>query len=133
MKKKHILIVILIFIILSYLTYENTTTFDKIAKIEIKNTDYNFGKITSNDTINYTFNIKNISNTPLVINKILPSCTCTVVDFIYPRVFRENEIAQIKTQFIPKKDQKGKIENVILVECNSNEGIIKLKLSGEVN
>ncbi len=132
MKRKYYIIGIFTLILLIISTHKTKTVYDKFAKTTISNKEYDFGMISSNDTVIHTFVIKNISNNPFVIAKILPSCTCTIIDSIPKKLYKKDESLNIKTQFIPKTNQKGHVENIVLVECDSEDRVIKLILKGEI-
>lgn len=131
MKKKYLIIIVIIFIILGISTYKHKTFYDVYAKVDITITEYNFGKITYLDTINYTFKIKNVSENPLIITQILSNCTCIITDSTQGVILSNNE-AEIKTQFIPNKTRLGEKNFSILVEGNFNGGVTYLKLKGIV-
>lgn len=46
-------------------------------KIEVTQTDFDFGSITVNDSPAHAFEIKNSGKSPLVISDIMTSCHCT--------------------------------------------------------
>jgi len=133
MKKKlfiTLIIVVLIFII-GISTYEKESFYDVYAEVEIPVTEYNFGTITYNDTINYNFKIKNTGKESLLITRVLPNCTCTVIDY-NNRIILPNNETEIKARFIPNKVRLGKNSASILVEGNFNGGVTHLKLKGFV-
>ncbi|WP_375238767.1 DUF1573 domain-containing protein [Aurantibacter sp.] len=133
MKKIYIiLITVVILIVIGISTYKENKFYNVYGKAEIPVTEYDFGIITYLDTINYTFKIKNIGKEPLIINKVIPNCNCTVVD-LKKGLVETNDITEIVTQFIPNKTRLGENSASILVEGNFNGGITHLKLKGIVN
>lgn len=135
--KKKIFITIIALIVITLIIALITHKREKYYYIELKGKadipvkEYDFGKITYLDTVNYNFIIKNIGNEPLIINKVLPNCNCTVVDYKKSPIL-PNQQAEIKTQFIPKKTNLGKNSATILVEGNFNDGVTELVLKGLV-
>lgn len=94
--------------------------------------EFDFGSITLKDTIKHTFKIKNISNLPLKISEIGTSCGCTGA-IVSDSIIEKNEFAEIKVQFIPKKEQIGKITNSIVIEANTNPPFTTIYLNGIVS
>lgn len=137
MKKKTLYIVSIILVLIisiGFLTYKTETVFSEYAEVIVSEKNYNFGKKTKNDTINHTFYIKNISSIPFVITKVLPSCSCTVINSKINLLYKKDETAKVSVQYIPKPEHIGKeIENIILVQCNANKGLIKLKIKGSID
>lgn len=136
MKKKIFITIIALFVItliIALITHKREKYYyiELKGKADIPVKEYDFGKITYLDTVNYSFIIKNIGNEPLIINKVLPNCNCTVVDYKKSPIL-PNQQAEIKTQFIPKKTNLGKNSATILVEGNFNDGVTELVLKGLV-
>jgi hypothetical protein len=133
MKKKLLIIgtIIVSIVLLSILTYKQEVRFDKFTSVNIENNPFNFGTITKNDTIKHTFKITNNTKTLFVIEKVVPSCTCTVSK-TDKKVCRLNETVNIEVSFIPKPKQKGKTKTVVFVQCNAEKGVIKLELIGNI-
>lgn len=134
MKKKTIIIIvisILVVIIIGFATYKEDSFYNANAKVEIPVIEYDFGKITFLDTINYNFKIKNTGKESLIITQVLPNCICTVIEFD-KRIILPNNETFIKTQFIPNKNRLGFNSASILVEGNFNGGVTHLKLKGIV-
>ena len=101
------------------------------GKADIPVREYDFGNITYLDTVNYNFVIKNIGDEPLIINKVLPNCNCTVIDYKKTSIM-PNQQTEIKARFIPKKAVLGKNSATILVEGNFDDGVTELTLKGYV-
>ena len=105
--------------------------YSKYAKVEVKNPKYDFGEIYLKDTINHNFILKNISDNIFYISKVLSGCGCTSVEYEKKIIQNGDEII-IKTQFIANETKLGKSKNIIIVEGNSEQGIIRLELNGIV-
>jgi len=132
MKKIYISIVfILLIVIIGTLTYKEEEIYNINGKAEISVKEYDFGEITYLDTVNYTFKIKNIGNEFLIINKVLPNCTCTIIEY-NSGIIEKDSIGEVKAQFIPEKTRLGKNTASILVEGNFNGGITHFKIKGIV-
>lgn len=94
--------------------------------------EFDFGTITLKDTVKHTFKIKNISEISLKISEIGTSCGCTGA-IVSDSIIEKNEFAEIEVQFIPKKEQIGKITNSIVIEANTNPPYTTLYLNGSVS
>ena len=122
--------ILLLFLILGSCNLKKKNS---LAKIEIIETEFNFGKTTLNDTITHSFKIKNLTDTKLKINNLATSCGCTTTGTI-DSIANKNETIEIKVQFIPKKEQLDKeVSNSVVVEMNTEPPFIILKLKGNVN
>lgn len=99
--------------------------------MKIDENPFNFGTISRNDTLKHVFKIINITKTILVIDKVLPSCPCTVSK-ADKKICKINETVNVEVLFIPKPSQKGKIKTVVFVQCNAEKGILRLELIGNI-
>lgn len=99
-----------------------------ILKVE---KEYNFGKITLNDTIKHIFKLQNVSESSLKISQIGTSCGCTGA-IISDSIIEKDKFAEIEVKFIPQKENLGKISNSIVIEANTNPPYTTLYLNGTV-
>ena len=113
------------------LTYEKVDSYTNYTEVEIDNNPFDFNTISNNDSLTHIFKIKNITNTLLVIEKVLPSCPCTTVSFNKNKCLKD-EVVSVKAKFKPSKIQKGVVKTVIFVQCNAEKGIVKLELIGKI-
>ena len=113
------------------LTYKKESNFDKFTIVKFENNPFNFGTISKNDTVKHIFKITNTTKTVLVIDKVLPSCPCTISK-TDKKICKINETANIEVLFVPKPNQKGKIKTVVFVQCNADKGILRLELTGNI-
>ena len=109
MKNKLIIFLITIIISISCKKQE-----PKFAIIETEK-EFNFGEIAINDTINHTFEIKNISKKKLKITQVGTSCGCTAA-IINDSTANHGETAKLKVRFVADKNKIGKISNSIVVK-----------------
>ena len=102
------------------------------SEISIKNQDFDFGKIQVNDTVKNTYTIKNISEEPLLITKIISNCNC--INFYYPKskLLKDEEML-ISTQFIADQNNLGSVNILMLIECNIKKGVEVISMSGYVS
>lgn len=105
--------------------------FKKTATVKLIEKEFNFGKISLNDTIIHTFEIQNVSKIPFKVKQIGTSCGCTTSNFTKEEV-NLNEFAIIEASFIPNKDKIGKVKESIVIDCNVEQGFITFYLTGEI-
>jgi len=65
-------------IIFFFFIFIATATFAQ--EIKIKNSKYNFGFVTEGDTVNISYEIKNVGDSPLYIIDYEVECGCTVME-----------------------------------------------------
>lgn len=133
MKKKILIVfgIVLFVLILSILTYEKHSIYDNFTEVETSKNPHFFGEITSKDSVEHKFEIKNITNTLLVIDKVLPSCPCTKVKFDKKKCIK-GEIVTVSVKYKPTLKQKGNVKTLVFVQCNAENGIIKLIMTGKI-
>lgn len=102
------------------------------SELSIENQDYDFGLISVNDTVLYTYHIKNISEEPLKITRIISNCDCIEINF-NKQSLQKNQILDISTKFIATKDKIGSVNNLMLIECNIEKGVAVLSMSGYIS
>jgi hypothetical protein len=99
------------------------------VKVKALNSNFEFNQINKNDTLKYTFYIKNLSKNDLIIKNALSNCGCTISNFDKAPV-KQNDTAKIFVKFIPNK--VGKTEKNIVVEANTSPPFTVLTLKGNV-
>ncbi|CAI8366999.1 MAG: Uncharacterised protein [Polaribacter sp. SA4-10] len=103
-----------------------------LSKIEALENEFDFGSITSKDTITHTFKIKNLAKTSLIVNNIATSCGCTTIGKI-DSIYSNNEVVDITVQFIANNEQYGKVSNSVVVEMNTEPSFMIFRLKGIVS
>jgi len=98
---------------------------------EVKELEYDFGKIKEGEVINHVFYLKNVGTDTLIIGRVHSSCGCTAAlvsnDEIAP-----GDSAEIKATF-RSKGFSGKVEKKIYVDTNDPAHYrITYKIKGEV-
>lgn len=101
------------------------------SEILIENQDFDFGKIQVNDTVINTYTIKNISEEPLLITKIISNCNCVNFDYPKSKLLKDEEML-ISTQFIADQNHLGSVNILMLIECNIEKGVEVFSMSGYV-
>tara|TARA_B110000091_G_C13782181_1_gene461681 strand:+ start:1091 stop:1489 length:399 start_codon:yes stop_codon:yes gene_type:complete len=103
-----------------------------LSKIEALENEFDFGSITSKDTITHTFKITNHANTSLIVHNIATSCGCTTIGKI-DSIYSNNEVVDITVQFIANNEQYGKVSNSVVVEMNTEPSFMIFRLKGIVS
>ncbi|MFC5194567.1 DUF1573 domain-containing protein [Bizionia hallyeonensis] len=102
------------------------------AQIQIEEQDFDFGLISVKDTVSYTYQIKNISDEPLIVTNVISNCNC--IDYEYNKQpLQKNQVLYISTKFIATKDKIDAVNNLMLVECNIEMGAAVLSMSGYIS
>ena len=138
MKKTYlyIIIAILVFIILSLLTYEKNT--EIVFKEDIKKLNLNFGTIDKkrSKSFNYRFKYTNKLYDSLKIYKVIDACDCTESS-VKSGIYFKNDTIFINTIYNPHKyNDSGFLEKKIYLVTNKTltefDTILPLTLRGYV-
>lgn len=103
---------------------------DRAAVMSFENENYNFGKISQGEKISYSYKVKNVGKSPLIIINATATCGCTVPE-IPPTPIKPGEEGEIKVVF----DSQGKMgmqDKVITVMSNAHPNTASLHLTGEI-
>ena len=103
---------------------KNTTTVQMIDSI------YNFGTITQDEKVEYSYKFKNTGTNPLVVFEAHASCGCTVPEKPEKPVL-PGETGYLKVVF-NSAGKEGHTEKEINVSANTNPAFPVLKLIGEI-
>lgn len=88
-----------------------------------------FGQVAQNNPVTATFEIKNTSKKPLVIERAMPSCGCTVADYTRTPI-APGKTGTIKATF--NAAAAGTFNKAITVKLAGIEEIRELRITGEV-
>lgn len=107
-------------------TSKNDSSF---TKIEFDKVNFNFNKISVNDSVECSFRFTNVGDTVLAINKVKPLCDCTVPEWTKYHIEKgQNGIITVKySSKYPKEFSEG-----VLVYYNGKDSPITLIIHGEV-
>ena len=100
---------------------------ENMTLIEIDQIKYDFGNLPIGESRHATFQLKNIGNSPLIINHIATSCGCTSVEWDKKSI-EQGGITEIKVEMKP--DEEGYFNKTITVHCNIEESMARLIVSG---
>lgn len=96
--------------------------------IEVEKSILSLGTFDWENEQSATFNLKNVGQNPLVIEDILTSCGCTIVE--YPKEpTRPNKILNLKVRY--KAEYPEHFNKTITVYCNVKDSPFQLKISGD--
>ena len=91
--------------------------------------EFDFGNIQMGTPVSHEFMFTNTGKTPLVISNVQTPCGCTVTEFSKDAVAPGAQ-GYVKATYNAAK--VGKFNKVITVNANTDDGIVKLTIAGEV-
>ncbi len=91
---------------------------------------YDFGKITKGQPVTATFNFKNNGDSPLLISEVKTTCGCTVASYPKEAIAPGKEGTIVATYNASKP---GAFNKSLKVLANVDQGMVVLKLKGEIN
>ena len=98
--------------------------------ISFETTEYDFGTIDEGKVVEYTYRFTNTGNSPLVINKAMASCGCTVPEWPKePIAAGKSGVISVKFNTTNRVNSQTKY---ITISANTKPETIRLKLSGNV-
>lgn len=100
---------------------------DSIIKMNVDTHD--FGKVPQGTPVTYDFEIKNISNTPVVIENTWASCGCTTPEKITEPIL-PGKTARLKVQY--NAAAVAPISKEVFIKVAGVEGPKSVHISGEV-
>lgn len=89
----------------------------KAPQITFEETEYNSGKITQGEVLNYVYKFKNTGDAPLIISSVTGSCGCTIPRSYPTGKIMPGEGGEIEVEF--NSDNKWGIQN-ITISVNTN-------------
>lgn len=101
----------------------------KPAEFKFEAETHDFGKIPLDKPVTYTFNFTNVGEIPLIINKVEPSCGCTVGEFTKTPV-KNGEKGFIKVT-VKKSGSPLPFNSAVTVTSNARTTTKVLYLKGE--
>lgn len=105
-------------------TREHSTIFFSNKKIEI-------GNVVAGTTKQIEFYAVNKSDTPLIIDSVKSSCSCTVSRFLKKPILK-NDSGLILAAYTPGKNTIGVIEKSVVVLSNTRPAFTVLTFTGKV-
>lgn len=95
------------------------------------NTEFDFGKIKVDDTIQAVFSIENKSNIDLKIININASCGC-ILPVITDSLVKKHKSKNLKFQYVANTEDQGFISLPIVLETNTKPSFTVLKIIGTI-
>ena len=92
-------------------------------------TVHDFGKIPLNKPASHEFRFTNSGNSPLIISSVQASCGCTVTDYTKDPIAPGGE-GFVKATY--NAASVGIFTKTVTVNANSEQGVVKLVIKGEV-
>ncbi|MGF1636765.1 MAG: DUF1573 domain-containing protein [Cyclobacteriaceae bacterium] len=106
-----------------------TTNVEK-AKIAFDSEEYDFGVVDEGDIVEHVFVFKNTGESPLIIEKAMPSCGCTVPDWSKEPIAPGSN-GEIKVKF-DTNNKPNKQMKTVTIYANTDPAEINLKIKGTV-
>lgn len=125
---------VLLFILLPFSIFAQDTTkiVKEVAKVIIKDTipnapkivfispkEHFFGQKKKGDTLNFTFEIKNIGKKPLQIYRIQTSCHCSTTEWTKTPI-EFGKTAKITIHYNTKDEKEGDVRKTFLLMTNAS-------------
>lgn len=101
-----------------------------LTKIEFKESEFDFGNLTSGETATHTFKFKNAGKEPLVISNAKGSCGCTVPTWPKEPI-APGKSGEIQVKF-DSKNKTGKQSKNVTITANTEPANTVLKISADV-
>jgi hypothetical protein len=99
-------------------------------EFKFENIEHDFGTVNEGELVNHTFKFTNTGKSPLIIDKAVASCGCTVPD--WPKhPIGVGETGEIKVRFDTKNKPNQQIKT-ISITANTEPTLTRLRLRGFV-
>jgi hypothetical protein len=123
--QRYVLIIVLYILVYSCSSEKNRS----LTKINFERSSYDSLNLEVYDTFEYTFKFKNVGRADLIINKVVPSCNCQVIDWNSNSIktSESNEIIIKYSSPYAKTFQEN-----VLVYFNGSDSPKMLSISGNV-
>ncbi len=92
-------------------------------------TEHDFGKIKQGVPVMYEFSFTNSGEVPLIISTVQASCGCTVTEYTKQPI-ESGEKGFVKATF--NAANVGQFTKTVTVNANTEDGIARLTIKGEV-
>lgn len=103
----------------------------KKSKIAFANNTINIGKFKSGSKEDVIFYARNMSDTPLIIDTLQASCSCTIGSFSKKPILK-NDSSKIVVTFNPKTGVYGYFKKSVVVSANTKPTFSVLTIEGEI-
>lgn len=104
---------------------------EEYPKIEIKNSDFDFGNITQGDKVSHIFKFKNTGKSDLVILDAHASCGCTVPEWTKTPI-KNGESGEVNIIF-NSEGKMGKQEKTVTLRTNTEAGSEIINFKANIN
>jgi len=101
-----------------------------LTKLEFSETEFDFGNITSGESVTHMFKFKNTGKEPLVISNAKGSCGCTVPKWPKEPIL-PGKSGEIEVKF-DSKNKTGKQSKNVTITANTDPANTILKISADV-
>lgn len=114
------------------MSFAQSSSDKKQAKIEFEETSFDFGTFSeSTPKQTHTFTYTNVGNAPLIINQAVASCGCTVPEYTKTPVM-PGEKGQLKVTYNGMGRFPGHFKKTITVRTNGEVEMTRLYIQGNM-
>jgi hypothetical protein len=100
------------------------------SKLEVKNPKINFGSVKKGEVIKNKFEITNTGKSPLILEDVEISCSCTTADFSTEPILPGQ--TSTVTVIFNTKTVYGRQDRIVYLISNHPKGPVKLRYKGMV-
>ena len=111
-------------------TQSGSSSPERLTQVSIEEKTHNFGEIKMGDQVFHTFVIKNTGKEPLIIEKAMGSCGCTIPEYTQDPVAPGGE-AKVKVHF-NSNGKSGTQRNTVSLHLNTEPSEHRLEIIAEV-
>ena len=104
---------------------------EEYPKIEIENSDFDFGNIVQGDKVSHVFKFKNTGKSDLVILDAHASCGCTVPEWTKTPI-KSGEMGEVNIIF-NSEGKMGKQEKTVTLRTNTEVGSELIHFKANIN
>ena len=103
---------------------------EKMPSIKFDRDSHDFGRLTANENVSYSFHFTNVGKADLVIGGCAATCGCTVADYPRERIAPGGE-GYVKVSF-KSAGMSGRQGKEVTVSTNGDPARVKLRIMAEV-
>lgn len=100
-------------------------------KIDVEQTDFDFGQIYQGDTVEHSFRFQNAGDEPLIIDRVRSSCGCTAA-LLSTKIIAAGDVAELKATFDSTRFRGAVVKTIYLYSNDPVQKVTELHLRGTV-
>ena len=111
-------------------TIDGKASKEKVPSIKFDKEVHDFGRLTANENVSYSFHFVNNGESDLLIGGCAATCGCTVADYPRDRI-EPGKDGYVKVSF-KSSGMSGRQVKEVTVSTNGNPAYVKLRIMAEV-